>query len=262
MDMKGTIYALAEPDSFDIRYCGKTVMLLRDRMYSHEDAAYRYKRRHLCNWLRTVYEAGKQPAVIVCEELQLTGYTRREQLRHLNERERCWIEQLKALGFRLTNATSGGDGCHGRTVSAETREKTAKSNRGKQRSARAVENIKRAALKRPKSAYLRGEAHQHFGKPQTWRDGEARARKIREYWRRPDVRAVHSERMKGTMSAEERLKQSVRHKGNKHAARLTPDRALEIKRCTGSHAAIAAQFGVSPRLVCDIKRGKLWKELP
>lgn len=260
--MRGTIYALAEPDSMDIRYCGKTVKLLRDRMYNHEGDAYRLKSRHVCNWLRKVYDAGQKPAVIVCEELELSGYTRRDQLRHLNERERAWIEQFKSLGFRLTNATKGGDGCHGRVVSAETREKAAKSNRGKKRSPEECERNRQAGLARARSTFLRGAAHQHFGKPQTWRDGEARKQKIREHWRRPEVRAAHSERMKGTMSPEELQKQSERHKGNKHAARITSEQALAIKHSVGTHTSVAKVFGVSRELVGLIRRGKLWKELP
>ena len=200
--MKGIIYALAEPSTHDIRYCGKTVMLMRDRMYQHRDAAYRYGRRHLCNWLRKVYDAGAQPQIIICEQVHLEGYTRREQLRHLNALERRWIEQLKALGFRLTNATKGGDGCHGRVVSAETKQKMSRALLGQKRSQKACESARRAALARPASSYRRGLEHQQFGKPQIWRDGEARARKIRQYWRQPEVRAAHSVRMKGTMSLE------------------------------------------------------------
>jgi hypothetical protein len=42
------------------------------------------------------------------------------------------------------------------------------------------------------------------------------------------------------------------------AARLTRDRAIEIRFATGSYAAKALRFGVSKSLVAQISRGELW----
>lgn len=259
--MIGTIYALADPETGRIRYCGKTTRTKAQRMSCHKADAYRFKRRHVCNWLRTVFDGGREPRFIVCEQIDLSGRSRPEQLIAINAAERRWIEQLKLLGFELTNATNGGDGCHGRVVSAETRRKAAASNKGKTRSAEARDNIRAAALSRPPQSYLRGDQHHAFGKAQVWADGEARSAKIRNHWQKREVREAHSTRMRGTMSAEERDKQSKRHRGNRHAARMSEESAREIKAAVGSHTSIAARFGISRSLVGLIKSGRRWSSL-
>lgn len=241
----GTIYALAEPNTGDIRYCGKTVEPMSHRMSGHRADVRRQSHRHLYRWLGKLYEVGQEPTVMVCEEIDLTNMDRAEQLRVLNEAETRWIIQLKALGFRLTNATDGGDGCHGRMVSAETRARTAASNLGQKRSAEACANIRAAALKRPKSCYVRGEAHPHYGKTQLWKDPEARVQRIREAW---------NDRKK----LEHGLRGSGEANGNH---KITAEIALAIYSDTRAYREIAADHNTNIKMISDIKNGISWRRV-
>jgi hypothetical protein len=238
--MRGIIYALAEPGGYNIRYCGKTVMLLRDRLHAHATNAYRYRHRHVCNWLRTIYDRNEKPESIVLQEVDLVGLTRKEQLDHLNRCEQSWIATLRTLGFRLTNATNGGDGCHGRKVSKETREKSARSNRGKKRTAEMCEKFRQIGLARPPSSFVRGKDHPHFGKPQTWSDPEARREKIRAFWRNnPEACKAQGRQLLG----------------NKHAARLSDDLVNAVLNAEGSQSAVARRYGVSQAYVSMLRNG-------
>jgi len=227
--MIGTIYALAEPDTQNVRYCGKTIKQMPIRMDGHRRDAYTKFHRHSCNWLREVYEAGEEPVIMVCEEIDLADLPRTEQLRLLNEAETRWIYQLKALGFDLTNATNGGDGCHGRVVSDETRKKAANSNRGQKRSAETCKRIQEACINRDRSNHVRGEAHPFFGKI-PWADPQARAAKLRG--------------------------------ANNPNASLSNVQVLAIYYDDlGTYKEIATRHNTTPKIVGDIKTGKSWSSV-
>jgi len=244
--MIGTIYALAEPDTQNVRYCGKTTRKIPHRMNGHRRDARQQPHRHLYYWLRKVYDSGKEPVVMICEELDLGKLPRSEQLRLLNETETRWIHQFKVLGFDLTNATNGGDGCHGRAVSEETRKKAADSNRGKKRSAEACDRIRAAAIQRPLSCYVRGETHPHFGKKQEWEDPEARAAKIRAAWDDPEKRLAHGAEHNGEAN------------GN---SRITVETALSIYQDQRSYSQIADDHKTNIKMVSDIKNGITWRHV-
>jgi hypothetical protein len=227
----GIIYALAEPCSHDIRYCGKTVASLVARMYAHRSDVRRQSHRHLYRWLAKLHEAGLEPETMICEEIVLDGLSRSDQLKLLNEAEKRWIQQFKVLGFRLTNGTNGGDGCHGRVVSAETKAKQSRSNFGQKRSPETCLKMSESAKKRPLSDRLRGETHPHFGKTQNWKDPEARAEKLRG-------------------------------EKNPHAS-LTSLQALQIyaEDDALTFKEIAARHKTTAKVVCDIKTGKTWRKI-
>jgi len=83
-------------------------------------------RYHLMSWIRTLLKEGLEPCITVIEEGQgdLWGIS-----------EKKWIDHYRRQGCKLTNATSGGEGCPGHTVSAEAREKIRKARTGKPLSA-------------------------------------------------------------------------------------------------------------------------------
>ena len=222
-----TIYALAEPDTHEIRYCGKTVKPLSRRMSDHRADVKRQSHRHLYRWLNKIYDAGREPVTMVCEEIDLDGLSRNEQLRLLNEAETRWINQFKELGFCLTNATNGGDGSHGRLVSQETKEKMRLANTGRLVSEQTCKRISESCLQKSKSATLRGELHPQFGKTQHWKEPETRAAKLR---------------------GENNPNSSLKH-----------EQVIGIYTdAVGSYKEIAVRHQTTAKVVCDIKTGRHW----
>lgn len=180
---------------------------------------------------------------MVCETVDLTGLDRTEQMAKLNEAERRWIMQLRALGFRLTNATTGGDGGHGRVASSETRRKMSAAQTGKKRSPEACANIKAARALQPKETHRRGASHPHFGKSRVWRDPAARVAKILE--------------AKAAWSGDQRAKASSHLRGNKFAKRkLSDDQVVEIRASSLSQSKLSEIHGVSQSTISFIKAGK------
>ena len=60
-------------------------------------------------------------------------------------------------------------------------------------------------------------------------------------------------------NAADRLIHGAHNRGERHgAAKLTEAQVLEIRSSTRFQHELAAEFGVSPSLVCLIKRGKCW----
>lgn len=243
--MIGTIYALADPDTGDIRYCGKTVRSRRRRMTAHRyDAVIIQRRRHSTNWLRTIYATGKEPEFMVCELVELAGLDRRQQMVRLNEAERRWIAQLKALGFKLTNATNGGDGTHGRKASAETRARIGRAHKGKTITAEQRDTMRLAQLARDKGTFVRGPAHPNWQKPFSCDDEATRVAKIKEAWADPKKRAAHGQRYAGAKNVN---------------AKLTPDQARAIFLAEGTLKAIGNVYGVCLQTVWQIKQRNTWQ---
>jgi hypothetical protein len=112
------VYALvAKSNPDEMRYIGKSkINTPVYRFQSHlKEAEKVNKNTHKLNWIRKVLDAGDQVLVVTLESnLSLEEYGIREEF---------WIAHYRSLEHRLTNATDGGDGSVGRTVTEETREK-------------------------------------------------------------------------------------------------------------------------------------------
>lgn len=258
--MLGLIYALADPRTNEIRYCGKTTWIMSQRLANHRREARKGTDRHVCRWVKSLLDAGLDPVAIRLEEITLDGMDRAEQIRLLNEAEIRWIAHLRERGCDLTNATEGGDGAHGTKLTPERIKALVAAGVASKQRPEVREIIRQAALARDPSTYRRGEEHQHFGKKRTFKDNEARKANIRKAWDDPEKRAQQSENMKlNGMSEEELIKQSERHRGEKNVnAKITSEIAVAIYQATGKQNAIARQFGVSPNIVNRIKKGKIW----
>lgn len=118
------IYALCEPGTRTIRYIGKT---------ADKNPIWRFNRHlkhsvrlitHLGRWLRTVISEGKIPNFVLLSTVPFSDG---------GNEERRFIHYARMLGFRLTNATDGGDGASprntnklGHTESSATCEKKRK----------------------------------------------------------------------------------------------------------------------------------------
>lgn len=94
----GVIYALCDPNTGEVRYVGKTVRAVEDRVKGHVQGS-RWMETHCARWLRKL---GTAPDVLILEETD-----------DLDRAERDWIAGLRAIGYRLTNLTNGGTGNDG-----------------------------------------------------------------------------------------------------------------------------------------------------
>ncbi len=106
-----TIYGLKDPRNGNIRYVGKTKNRLCKRLWDHCKEIGETRK---CRWVESLRRENFKPEMIVLDQVSEAEWERSEMF---------WIEYCRRSGFDLTNATSGGDGCHNPTQ--ETREKMA-----------------------------------------------------------------------------------------------------------------------------------------
>lgn len=91
-----TIYALCEPDTFIVRYIGKTHDL-RSRLRHHKLEVQKGFHTRKANWLRSL--KGREPSVLILAEIKQDQW---------QEVERYWIKRFREEGFDLTNYADGG----------------------------------------------------------------------------------------------------------------------------------------------------------
>lgn len=115
-DTPTLIYCLKDPETNEIRYVGKTVGSLANRLRGHISVARtRAKRGHSVNWIVHLLERGLHPIIELIEIVQPGN--------DWAERERYWIGYGRASGWRLTNLTDGGEGAPGFSPNDATRHK-------------------------------------------------------------------------------------------------------------------------------------------
>lgn len=104
------IYGLVDPRTDQIRYIGKSIRPY-ERLQNHYNEP--SSNCHRSHWIQELKRLGLKPEVVLFE--QIVGEW------PWQEAERWWIARGLALGWPLTNNTSGGDGvCN---LPPETREK-------------------------------------------------------------------------------------------------------------------------------------------
>ena len=149
------VYALTDPRSGEIRYIGKSSSGVARPQYHLSPAHIRRETTRKARWLQSLLALGLRAQIEVVEECGSVD--------HANEAERFWISQFRALGFRLTNLTDGGDGAPGRIMTDEHKKKiglTAIGNTrmlGKKMSESAREKIARSAMGNKRGAKLSAE---------------------------------------------------------------------------------------------------------
>lgn len=123
MEDKNIIYGLVDPDTFEIRYIGKsTCGIARAKMHGQPAQLRKNINPHKCNWIRRLKRDGKDYGIII-----LHVASTKEQLINI---EIDFISFCKNLGYNLLNQTDGGEGTNGRVVSAQTRKKISDAKRG------------------------------------------------------------------------------------------------------------------------------------
>lgn len=111
--MKFIIYALVDPRTGEIRYIGKSSSGVRRPRLHTAPSHLKEERTHKANWVRLLLSLGLKPGIQILEEFSSET--------DLNDAECFWIAQGRGLGWRLTNATKGGEGATGCVISEETR---------------------------------------------------------------------------------------------------------------------------------------------
>ncbi len=121
MNKNGFIYGLICPITNKIAYVGQTIGTLKARLKGHRNDI-RWN-TYKSNWIKElrrenlIYEL----KIILLEECSIDL---------MNEKEKYWVKYYIDLGYKLKNATDGGD-CNYRIVSEETLQKMSNSLKGK-----------------------------------------------------------------------------------------------------------------------------------
>ncbi len=93
------IYSLSCPTTGQVRYVGKADNV-NYRFASHISET---KNTHKCRWINSLKKKGLLPSIEIIDEVSVAEW---------KFWERHYISLYKSWGFRLTNATMGGDGCN------------------------------------------------------------------------------------------------------------------------------------------------------
>lgn len=140
------IYVLSDPRTGEIRYVGKSSSNLQRPRHHSTPAKLAKDRSYKANWVRSLLRLGIRPVVEVVEDF--------DSFESLNEAERFWIFQFRALGFRLTNLTNGYEGSN-KKKSAEHRAKIGLAHKGKVVSEETRDKQRRAAKLRTADYYTK-----------------------------------------------------------------------------------------------------------
>ena len=106
MSFRPFVYGLVDPlEPKHVRYVGMTTVSAR-RPRQHADNARNGSmvNPHLSNWIRKIQAEGREPVVLILEELsedtskKFTGFV-----------EACYIKSLREIGHNLTNIADGGE---------------------------------------------------------------------------------------------------------------------------------------------------------
>ncbi len=133
--MKTHIYTLHDEHGV-VRYVGKTSKSLKKRLAGHLRSVNEQKASHRVNWIRSILAKGFLPTIRMLESVNGNG----------SKEEKKWIAFFRSVGVHLVNATDGGEGTAGLTLTKEHRRKISKALMG---------------MKRPEStrAKMRGRKH-------------------------------------------------------------------------------------------------------
>lgn len=94
------IYILIDPRDNEIRYVGKTIQSLSDRLCGHRSEARRGEKNWRSNWVRQLLRLGYDPRIVLVQEVPRSDW---------NAAENYWIGYYRSIGCRLTNGTEGGE---------------------------------------------------------------------------------------------------------------------------------------------------------
>jgi hypothetical protein len=234
--MTDCIYGLVDPRSNEVRYIGKTNQKPSYRLVQHlHQAETQDGNSHLLNWLRQLLAEGLAPDIRILEVL--------EEWADWQERERIWIAQTRAAGWRLTNMTDGGEGTL--NPSKEIRQQRSERMKG---NTYAVGNRNAA-----------GKRSQEF------------CERMAEIARQNKNALGHTVSQEARDGISESLKQFYQSGGERMAgekngqAKLTAERVREIRKrhAAGgiSMRALGRQYGMSASAIEKVIHRETWKHV-
>ena len=139
--MRTKIYILKDYAG-QIRYVGKTIKSLRERLTQHIYTS-KTNKHHAANWIRSMIANSVLPTIHLVEEVYGDGC----------KQERMWISEMRKNGHSLVNSTDGGEGVAGLRHTLEMRKEWSRTRKGKQ-IGRVVTNETKARI----SEALKGHA--------------------------------------------------------------------------------------------------------
>lgn len=163
------IYVLLDPRNNQVRYVGKTIHSIQDRLQHHINEAKRGKHSHKCNWIRSLLQKGLLPTIEVIDRISEKDF---------EFFEKRYIKLYKSFGARLTNLTNGGQGLSGHIFAKKHREELSRINKGVLNPQYGKKQSKETLLKRSKAmkGKLAGEKHPQYGKKQTEESNRKRSK--------------------------------------------------------------------------------------
>lgn len=224
--MTGFIYGLADPRTLEIRYVGRTINDPWGRRYTHVQHARQGKVGHKSSWIRALEADGVEPLLVIIEQDVPEA--------DITDRERYWVMAGNSWGWRLTNATIGGEGSlrwsddsrenlshalKGRVFTEEHREKLRVASTGRRHSPEVIARI----VEKNKGRKLSPEQYEAFA--QYWKGkthSEEHRRKVSEAKKghtvSDETREKISEARKGqTVSDDTKAKIASTIKGTKRS---------------------------------------------
>jgi hypothetical protein len=93
------IYSLANPETNEIRYVGKTKLFLAKRLSQHIANIKKLGNYRCKSWIKSLQKNGLQPKIELIDEVLMENW---------ESEEIFYISYLKYLGFKLTNHSEGG----------------------------------------------------------------------------------------------------------------------------------------------------------
>lgn len=99
------IYSLIDPITNQIRYIGFTQKKLNERLWEHITLANKGKKSYKYNWIRSLLTNHQLPIINLVHEVKTETW---------QYWEIHYIKKYHNLGYKLTNATDGGEGVPGR----------------------------------------------------------------------------------------------------------------------------------------------------
>lgn len=112
-----SIYCLCHPRTKEVRYIGKTIRPLMDRLKQHICQA-KLARLPIHRWIvKVINSCGEAPTIKLIETV--------DKGKNWQARESFWIAYYKGLGHKMLNLTSGGKGLCGLKLSEEHKRKIA-----------------------------------------------------------------------------------------------------------------------------------------
>ncbi len=218
------IYSLVDPRDERVRYVGKTMVSLRERLIGHLYESKRGRnKRH--NWIRKLTSLGLEPRIVPLETVPPGG--------DWAEAERRWISLLGA-SHDLLNGTTGGEGCPGRPVSEKTRRKIGEKNRQTAKNPVNLRRLAQMSRNRPPGFYAAIGA-------------KLKGRK-------------HSASYKANMS--EAVKAVIPRGSSHHNAKITEQDVRDIlshlKLYPRDGAYLARKYGLSRSGLSAIRNRKVW----